>query len=675
MNNLPHLQLITLPHREIAPSKTQPRTHFAPEKMAELKASLEAHGFTPALSHLLVRPFEYRWHPAHDPRNGMVFEVRTHESSPWQRVRVRFDVPQPTDENAPLWAILLTEDDIQEALKELPKYEIVCGGRRWTVSKELIAEGKLTAEVPAVIEPMSDGRALELQLIENLQRDDLTPMEEAEGIVRLLEMRDPAGNLIYTRETVVAKLGCTPQHVANQRKIARLRGTEVGDALEAGKLSGTHARILASLASESIRQQLLRRVIAPGGPMPTRMLERIISDEFQIELRGAEFPLEDAELVPVVYADKRDEPDVTDEERRVMGGECGVVTRSHGEGQRRPEFEWTCPFVSISEKIPMCTNPECFRLKTAKAHERWMAEINEREGRPDAALSIEDALAVFDQRYGGTRLAFNSGYVELDAAPDESELKSVDGVKVQAPGNWRKLIKGQGVPVFFAKDSAGKVHEIAKRDAARKAAHLNGHLIFKDSAHEKRLDDEKPGPLDNDESVPQSRDSGVTTSDERSEAETLARKAEQERARALHDAEICAVVAAAEARVRRRTYVTLPTGAWTVMVLALAEVLDDYGALQRVVLPRRKIEVPSLENYKPDWFAKEVSSWTIAEKLGFVVEGLMALSIDEDEPGDMAVWAKAFGVDLKAARRAARAAAARGRRSEVRRQQEEKKAA
>ncbi|MCA1659821.1 MAG: ParB/RepB/Spo0J family partition protein [Verrucomicrobiaceae bacterium] len=635
----PYHQLITLPHREIAPSKTQPRTHFAPEKMAELKASLQAHGFTPALSHLLVRPFEYRWEPAHDPRNGMVFEVRAHESSPWERVRVRFEVPKPSEEGAPAWAILQTEDDIRAALLELPKYEIVDGERRWRTAGELIPAGLLPPELPAVIEPLSDAEALEMQLLNVLQREPLTPMEEAEGIVRLLEMKNAAGEPLYTRETAAAKIGCSVAHVGNQIRIARLRGTDIGDALEAEKITAKHARFMAELPAGESRSQLLKRVVAPGGPMPVRMLERVINDEFVVGLRGAEFDQTDPHLVVIEFtADYADGTDGAESnENRLRGGACaqmGGVPRADSSGKVDQKLVYECPFADVKNPTsPMCRNPECFRLKTARSHELWMEEVNRREGRPDAALSMEDAAAVFDQHVGqGRRLAFNSGYVELDAAPDESELKS----GVQSPGNWRKLIKGQGVPVFYAKDSAHKVHEIVKRDLARKAAHLNGHEIFKDSAQQSRLDEEPSATAE-------AKDHDH---DQEHEQETLARQAAQEKKRALHDAEMGAIVAAAEAGVVRG-HVNLPTGAWTVMVLGMAEVLDDYGALGRI-LARRQLVIGLDEN-----LSKAVSKWTMAQKVGFVVEGLIALSIDEDEAGDWAVWAKPFGVNLAAVRRRA----------------------
>jgi ParB/RepB/Spo0J family partition protein len=580
----------------------------------------------------------------------MVFEVRPHETSPWQRVRVRFDVPKVNAENAPAWAKLENEDDIRAALLDLPKYEVVCGERRWRVSGELISEGNLPDLVPAVIEEMSDSRALELQLIENLQRQGLSPMEEAEGIVKLLELRDGQGAPLYTRASVASKIGCSEMHVGRQLKIVGLRGTPTGNALEAGKLPAGHALLLAGVL-ESMRDGLLKRVLAApggGGVMPRKQLEMVIHDEYQVELRGAQFDREDERLVPL-------ETDLDGD--RLRGGRCGrqVPVYPEGDARHRPsetKISYDCPFADASNPAAvMCTNPECFRMKTAAAHALWMAAVNKREGREDAALSIEDAAVVFD--YSGRKLAFNSGYVELDSAPDESELKS----GVQSPGPWKKLIRGQGVPVFYAKDSAHKVHEIVKRDLARKAAHLNGHLIFKDSDAEKRLDES--ASMDG---------SGVTGQDhdQEHEQETLARQAELEAKRARYAAEVGAIVDAAETCVRLGRK-ALPTPVWTVMVMAAANILEDYGALAGVLARRQA--VIGLDEEMSDL----VSEWTMAQKVGFVVEALIALSIDEDDPGDWLVWAKPFGVDLKAVRKKV---LSRLRKPETgNRKEEEKKAA
>src|SRR5213075_1430036 len=87
----------------------------------------------------------------------------------------------------------------------------------------------------------------------------------------------------------------------------------------------------------------------------------------------------------------------------------------------------------------------------------------------------------------GRALAFHSPYVELDEAPATSELRS----DVEVAYIWRHLIKDQAVPIILGRDTAGKVHELVRHDLAKKAAHLNGHKIFRDSGREEKLDEEK----------------------------------------------------------------------------------------------------------------------------------------------------------------------------------------
>ena len=328
----------------------------------------------------------------------------------------------------------------------LRRYELVCGERRWRAALALIQEGKLEEMVPAVIQEMSDAWALEMQLIENLNRDDLTPLEEAESIMRMLEIKDEAGNLVNTRETVAVKLGCDEEHVRQMLLICRLRGTKAGDALEAEEIGLKHAQALARVPAGKLRDGLTKRVLKPidgSSPMPYRQLEQVIRDEFMISLRGADFDQEDAGLVPPLIQNGE----------RLQGGACT-----------------DCPFNTkvTGEAAPrtagMCMNPACFGLKREAAHLRWMQEESAAGRTP---LTVAEAQKVFDEG-SGKRLAWNSGYVELDAQPSDADLKA----GVQGPA-WKKLIAGQGVPVVVAKDIDGKEHRLVKHGLALAAARKN----------------------------------------------------------------------------------------------------------------------------------------------------------------------------------------------------------
>lgn len=113
-------------------------------------------------------------------------------------------------------------------------YELVAGERRWRA-----AQLAGLAEVPVVIRDLADREALELALIENLQREDLNPVEEALGYQRLLEMD-------MTQEQVARSVGKARATVANALRLLQLPQAAL-DALEQGAITAGHARALLAL--------------------------------------------------------------------------------------------------------------------------------------------------------------------------------------------------------------------------------------------------------------------------------------------------------------------------------------------------------------------------------------------------------------------------------------------
>ncbi len=97
--------------------------------------------------------------------------------------------------------------------KDERSFEIVFGARRFRAAQ--MAE---VATVPVRIQQMSDAEVLEAQLIENLQRRDVHPMEEAEGYKRLLDLEEPK----YSIEQIAAKVGKTPVYIAQRVKLTEL---------------------------------------------------------------------------------------------------------------------------------------------------------------------------------------------------------------------------------------------------------------------------------------------------------------------------------------------------------------------------------------------------------------------------------------------------------------------
>ena len=146
------------------------------------------------------------------------------------------------------------------------KYEIIAGERRWRAAQ--IAQ---LHEVPAVIKEFSDQEALEIGLIENIQRSDLQPLEEADAFQRLI---DEYG---HTQELVAQAVGKSRSYVANSLRLLALP-LGARNYLEAGRITAGHARAL--LASPEI-EKLADYVVS--GELSVRATEKLVQDRLNNE--------------------------------------------------------------------------------------------------------------------------------------------------------------------------------------------------------------------------------------------------------------------------------------------------------------------------------------------------------------------------------------------------------
>jgi ParB family transcriptional regulator, chromosome partitioning protein len=144
------------------------------------------------------------------------------------------------------------------------QYEIVAGERRWRAAQIAGCH-----ELPVVVYALSDREALELALLENVQRQDLTPLEEADGYRRLIE------EFGHTQEELARTLGKSRSHIAN---LIRLLGLPVPlrAMLESGQLSAGHARALLGARDPA---PLARQVVARG--LNVRQTEALVRHERQ----------------------------------------------------------------------------------------------------------------------------------------------------------------------------------------------------------------------------------------------------------------------------------------------------------------------------------------------------------------------------------------------------------
>lgn len=141
-------------------------------------------------------------------------------------------------------------------------YQIVAGERRWRAARK----AGLT-EVPVYIRALSDEEVAAMTLVENLQRQDLNPIEEAQGISRLMEEYG------YTQEQTAQRIGKSRSAVANALRLLALPA-DVLEYVRDGLISAGHARALLSLENEDLIRHMANEVIAKG--YSVREAERLV---------------------------------------------------------------------------------------------------------------------------------------------------------------------------------------------------------------------------------------------------------------------------------------------------------------------------------------------------------------------------------------------------------------
>ncbi len=131
-------------------------------------------------------------------------------------------------------------------------FQIIAGERRWRAAR--MAELR---EIPAIVVEADDKKVMELALIENLQRQDLNPVEEALGYQSLM---DEYG---LTQEETAARVGKSRSNVANMLRLLALNG-DVLDMVREGKLSAGHARAIVALKTEKLQKEAAQKIAALG---------------------------------------------------------------------------------------------------------------------------------------------------------------------------------------------------------------------------------------------------------------------------------------------------------------------------------------------------------------------------------------------------------------------------
>ncbi len=191
-------------------------------------------------------------------------------------------------------------------------YQLVAGERRLRAAK--IAG---LSSVPVVIKPLSDREMMEIALIENLQREDLNPLEEAEAYQRLME------EFNYTQEQLAERVGKSRSAVANTLRLTALHA-EVRKDVASGKLSEGHARAILSLPLEK-QPDASKKVVELG--LSVRETERMAGQEQRRRAAGKQPVLKDSYLA-----------DLEDRLRAHCGMAVNVRLSPNGSGKLEVHF-------------------------------------------------------------------------------------------------------------------------------------------------------------------------------------------------------------------------------------------------------------------------------------------------------------------------------------------------
>ncbi len=315
-------------------------------------------------------------------------------------------------------------------------FEIIAGARRYRAAQ--IAE---VPTVPVRIVHLSDAAALEAQLVENLIRSEIHPMEEAQGFRALLELDDPK----YSIEQIAAKVGKTPVFVASRLKLADLVPAAV-DAFYAEEIGVGHALLLAKLPPDHQEQALgacFKEDWSGAGQkakrmlLPVRALQCWIESNILLVLKLAPFDKRDAELVPAA-------------------GSCADCPKRTGHNKL---------LFSDLGKLDACTSPACYQAKVDAHVAKTIA------AKPKL---VQISTAYGQQKEGSATLPRNQ-YVEIRADKPTTkqeatrpEFKSckytTEAIVAEGidKGELRKVCTEANCPVHHPKPRPQKVAEEAQ---------------------------------------------------------------------------------------------------------------------------------------------------------------------------------------------------------------------
>ncbi|WP_136419942.1 ParB/RepB/Spo0J family partition protein [Herbaspirillum sp. ST 5-3] len=315
-------------------------------------------------------------------------------------------------------------------------YELVFGERRFRAAEIAALDG-----IPCQVRVMTDKEVRIAQNIENLQRQDVHPIEEAEGYELL--MREDG----YTADQLAEETGKSRSYIYGRLKLCAL-APSAREAFYDGKLSASAALLVARIPVESLQEHATQEILNDGDPMSYRAAVEHIQERYMLNLDRARFSIKDAKLVK-------------------EAGSC----------EECPKRTGNQPMIYGDVSADICTDPNCFASKS-RAHDDKVLEKAQKKGIPvyegeeakefldDTELvSTDDRLYQFERKVDLT--AYNK-FIE-DVLPPEQLPTPVAYVRID--GKVKPMFEPTAMQVALEKAGVCESEEaIAARQDAQRAS-------------------------------------------------------------------------------------------------------------------------------------------------------------------------------------------------------------
>ena len=319
-------------------------------------------------------------------------------------------------------------------------YEIVAGARRYRAAQRAGLE-----YVPVRIAELSDAQAVEVSIVENLQRRDVHPLDEANGYVALL-------HLDYSIEQIASKCGKSAAYVTVRTRLAQLAPVVV-EAFSKDEIGVGHALLLAKLQPEQQEQALAacyQEAYGNGSTskrilLPVRHLQQWIEHNILLELAAAPFSKEDAQLVP-------------------EAGSCLECPKRTGHN--------VLLFDGISPRHDSCSDPNCYaaklemHVKQTVAAKPKLVQISTAYGKPTEGSAAIPRNKYVEIREDKPQKKEQRDWPEYKNCKSTTEAIVTEGSE---KGELRKVCADPNCAVHHPK------RQLSKADAAFKAEREKQH--------------------------------------------------------------------------------------------------------------------------------------------------------------------------------------------------------